>query len=115
MSRRNLQQHSRDSLAEIAKNTRRTTEAILGSGTFSGAGIASEATLTVIEAYMLKEVWATIPGNSVAYTYYSGVVAGNPSGNANLETAAYSNAGGVVYTQTFTYDVNDNVINIVTT
>lgn len=72
-------------------------------------------TLDNIETYTLNESWATIPSNSVAYTYYSGVVAGNPSGNVNLETAAYSNGGGVVYTQTFFYDLNDNVISIVVT
>lgn len=109
------QMHSRDSLAEIAKNTRRTTEVLVGSGSFTGAGIASEATLAIIEAYMLNEVWTTIPGNSVAYTYYSGITVGNPLGNNNLETASYSDTGGVVYTQTFSYDTDDNVINIAVT
>lgn len=58
--------------------------------------------------------WTVIVGNSVAYNYYAGVAAGNPSGNTNnIETAVFSDTTGVVFTQTFTYDANDNVLSIV--
>lgn len=58
--------------------------------------------------------WARIAGNSIVYNYYAGVSAGNPSGNTNnVETAEYSDKLGVVFTQTFTYDANDNIISIV--
>jgi len=118
------QMHSRDSLAEIAKNTRRTTEVLTGSGTFSGAALATESTLATlatevtaasIDQNTTRDAWDTIPGNSITYAYYAGVVPGqNPSGNTNnVETATYADGGGTVFTQTFTYDVNDNVLTIV--
>jgi hypothetical protein len=61
-----------------------------------------------------KLAWTQTPGNSVVYSYYAGVAAGNPSGNTNnIETAEYSDKVGVVFTQTFTYDANDNVLSII--
>ena len=85
------------------------------------SGAASEAKqdtaialLQKIETQLNKDTWITIPTNSVAYNYYAGVAAGNPSGNTNnIETAVFSDAGGIVFTQTFTYDANDNVLSIV--
>jgi hypothetical protein len=117
------QMHSRDSLAEIAKNTRRTTEVLVGSGTFSGAGvatestlstIATEATLSSVDQNTTRDAWTTIPGNSLAIAYYTGTGGGsNPSGNTdNIETLTYSDSGGVVYTQTFAYDSTDRIISI---
>lgn len=91
------------------------------SGSTLPAGAASEAKqdatialLQKIETQLNKDTWLTIPTNSVAYNYYAGVAAGNPSGNTNnIETAVFSDIGGVVFTQTFTYDANDNVLSIV--
>lgn len=114
------QRHGRDSLAEIAKNTRRTAEVLIGSGSFSGAGLATEAKqdsiitqLTNNNSYSLNEVWLTVPGNSVSYTYYSGVVPGNnPSGNTNVETIVFSDGGGAVFTQTYSYNLSDDLVSV---
>ena len=115
------QKLGRDSLAEIARNTRKTATALLSGSGSGGAGLATETKqdttiglLQKIETQLNKDAWLTIPTNSVAYSYYAGVAAGNPSGNTNnIETAVFSDAGGVVFTQTFTYDANDNVLSIV--
>ena len=75
--------------------------------------LAQGLVLDNIETYTLRNSWTTIPGNTVTMTYYGGVVAGNPSGAlTNVQTAVYSD-GGVVFTQTFTYDVNNNILTIV--
>jgi len=65
---------------------------------------------------ILRANWNTIAGNNTTYTYYSGIVPGNPSGStSNVETAEYFDYTGLVFTQTFTYDANDNVLTITTT
>ena len=81
----------------------------------TGGGSDTTAANQVIQISLAElEVWDKIVGNSVAFTYYGGVVAGNPSGNKNLETAAYSD-GVVQFTQTFTYDTLDDVLSITVT
>jgi hypothetical protein len=60
--------------------------------------------------------WTNITGNSVNYTYYTGVAAGNPSGDTNnVETAEYFTGATLVFTQTFIYNANNNVTSVVTT
>jgi hypothetical protein len=55
----------------------------------------------------------SIPGNSGVVEYYSGVAAGNPSGNTeNIKTIAYLTGITPVYTRTYTYDANDNLLTI---
>ena len=61
-----------------------------------------------------QSVWDRIPGNSIDFTYYTGAVAGNPSGNTdNLQSAVYSTGGTTQFTQTFTYDATDRVESVV--
>lgn len=75
---------------------------------------ATEAKQDLILERLVADTWTTIPGNSITMTYYGGVVAGNPSGAlTNAETAVYSDSGGPVFTQTFTYDINNNILTIV--
>ena len=74
---------------------------------------AQGLTLDSIEENTKREAWTTVIGNSIAYTYYAGVTPANPSGAANLETAVHSDGGGVVYTQTFSYNANNEVVSIV--
>lgn len=57
-------------------------------------------------------VWSKIPGNSVEFTYYTGVVAGNPSGNKNIQTAVYKTGAATIATETFTYDAADDVLTV---
>jgi hypothetical protein len=49
--------------------------------------------------------WTNVSGNSIDYTYI---------GN-NVETAEYKTNGVTIFTQTFAYDGNNNVISITTT
>lgn len=49
--------------------------------------------------------WTNIAGNSINYTYDS---------NNNVTVAEYYTGVTLVFTQTFTYDVNNNVISVVT-
>jgi hypothetical protein len=49
--------------------------------------------------------WTNTIGNSIEYTYI---------GN-NVETAEYKTNGVTIFTQTFAYDGNNNVIRIITT
>lgn len=48
--------------------------------------------------------WTNIAGNSIEYTYV---------GN-NVTVAQYYTGATLVFTQTFTYDVNNNVTSVVT-
>jgi len=63
--------------------------------------------------------WDKVAGNNREIVYYpsepAGTTAGNPSGNKNAQSIAYKKAGVTVFTQTFTYDSDDDVINITAT
>jgi hypothetical protein len=66
-----------------------------------------------IERNVKADTWTTIPGNSIEFNYYAGVAAGNPSGSTdNIETAVYKQGITTVFTQTFTYNADDNVLSI---
>jgi hypothetical protein len=87
------------------------------------SGLATEATLQAIETgqddlitLLEKANWTSVSGNSIEYAYYSGVAAGNPSGNtSNVETATYKTGVSTIFTQTFAYNAADLVISITTT
>lgn len=57
--------------------------------------------------------WTSIPGNSVSYSYFSGVHARNPSANPdNLDTIFYWNGNGIlVFSVEYTWDINDRMVN----
>ncbi len=74
-----------------------------------------DAKVNKLTSLTSRETWQYQTGNSLAFTYYSGVVTGNPSGNTNVESIAYMTGVTTVFTQTFTYDANDNVLTLVTT
>ena len=72
--------------------------------------------LSTIATVTLRANWTTLIGNSINYTYYTGVAPGNPSGDVNnVETAEYFTGATLIFTQTFAYNANDNCINITTT
>lgn len=72
--------------------------------------------LQSIETSIVNSNWAYLSGNSIEYTYYAGVEAGNPSGTTtNVKTAAFKTGVSTIFTQTFAYDANDLVISITTT
>lgn len=67
------------------------------------------------QALLERANWNTIAGNVTTITKYTGVEAGNPSGNvANIKTIVFSNGEGTVFTNTFAYDAANDVINITT-
>lgn len=75
-----------------------------------------EADIEEIRARDARKEWDSIPGNVITFTYYTGIAAGNPSGNtSNVQTAVYSNGLGTVYTKTYTYDAGDKVLTVTTT
>lgn len=108
---------NRDSVAEIAKwayKHYKATQNVSGSSSTYFPLMATEAKQDLIIERLVAETFTTIPGNSVGMTYYGGVVAGNPSGAlTNIQSAIYSDSGGAVFTQTFTYDINNNILTIV--
>lgn len=72
--------------------------------------------LELLNVTTLRANWTTEIGNSITYTYYTGVAPGNPSGNtSNVETAEFYSGATLIFTQTFTYDVNNNCTSITTT
>lgn len=78
------------------------------------SGAATEAKQDVIITRLTADTWTTLVGNSVAFTYYAPSVSGNPgTATNNVETAVYSDGTGVVFTQTFTYDIDSNILTIV--
>ena len=54
--------------------------------------------------------WTTRVNKSKVIAYYSGVSAGNPSGNKNVESITFFDSGNPVLKQTFEYDLQDDVI-----
>jgi len=61
-----------------------------------------------------SKLFDEVPGNSKEFTYYSGVVVGNPSGNKNVNTIVYKTGVTTMWTKTFTYDSADDVLTITT-
>lgn len=79
------------------------------------SGLALEVTADQINLNTDKlemGVWSTIPGNSEEYTYYTGIVAGNPSGNKNVQTVVFKTGVTTIATQTYTWDSDDDVLSI---
>jgi hypothetical protein len=75
--------------------------------TYLEAEDASESTLQLA-------VWDQIIGNSKEITYYAAgpTPAENPSGNKNVQSVIYKEGVSTIITQTFTYDVDDDVLTI---
>jgi hypothetical protein len=60
--------------------------------------------------------WTLVAGNSIEYTYYTGIAAGNPSGStSNVETIVYKQGATTIITQTISYNASDLAISIITT
>lgn len=61
-----------------------------------------------------NDIWQNIPNRSIEFTYYTGIEAGNPSGTTtNVKTAILKDGVTTVITKTYTYDVADSVLTIV--
>lgn len=76
----------------------------------NGTLSALKGVSTILIEQNVLDNWTSIPGNSIEYTYYSGVSGNNPSGNENVRFARYYDAGTLTLTKEFTYDANDNVL-----
>lgn len=66
-----------------------------------------QETLQILNTITLRANWTTEIGNSIQYTY-------EPVTN-NVLTAEFYTGVTLVFTQTFTYDVNNNCTSITTT
>jgi hypothetical protein len=88
-----------------------STSALQTTGNNSLSSLDTKATTN--NTYTSYEVWDAIPGNSKEFTYYSGEVAGNPSGNTdNIQTIVYKTGVSTILTRTFTYNSSDNILTI---
>jgi len=81
--------------------------------------LASEDTLNDIlsdTSQLERQFWISLPQKSIEYTYYTGVEANNPSGNKNIKTAEYidETSGTTIFSQTFHWDSDDDVVKILT-
>ena len=75
---------------------------------------------TILAAEMAANIdadtWDTTIGNTKTFTYYNGTQPGHPATTTTeVQTLVFSDGGGVVFTQTFTYDAANNVLTIVVT
>jgi hypothetical protein len=60
--------------------------------------------------------WTLVAGNSIEYSYYTGIAPGNPSGStSNVETIVYKQGATIIITQTISYNASDLAISIITT
>lgn len=65
---------------------------------------------------MNRKFWTSTPGHSSQITYYAASVPGNPTTSiSNVEKIEYFDGATLVFTQTFTYNSNGDVISITTT
>ncbi len=71
--------------------------------------------LTYLRANVTGMAGVTRPGSSQVLSYYTGITSENPSGNKNVSTIEYYSDSIISYTQTFSYDIADDVIEIITT
>lgn len=87
-----------------------------GGGSGGGGGGTIDISTLAKEAKQDRSVWTQISGNSTDITYYSGTGGGaNPSGNKNVQSVAYKTGTNTVFTQTLSYDADDDVVNVTTT
>lgn len=70
-------------------------------------------TLNKISNYLEFESWDKIIGNSLIMSYYTGIEAGNPTGNANIKQMVYKRGVTTIVTTTYSYDATDKVISVV--
>lgn len=69
-----------------------------------------------ISANIDASTWDTTIGNTKTFSYYAGTQPGHPAtSTTEVRTIAFSDGGGLVFTQTFTYDAANNVLTIVVT
>ena len=92
-------------LVAIAMNT--TTSKDVGAVDIDTLRVVLESAL---RDPLLFDLWVNTIGNTVALEYWGAVSAGNPSGNKNLKTVKYASGGLPLLTQTYTYDIDDDVI-----
>ncbi len=76
---------------------------------------ATETTLDSLLTTELISNWGSNIGEVITFTYYTGVAAGNPSGNKNIQTKVLSNGTGTILTFTYTYDSADDLLTTTTT
>ena len=105
-----------DALAVAAPSGPGATEAKQDDIITALGGLALELTVDQINLNtdeLEKNVWDSIAGNSIEFTYYTDTGGGaNPSGNKNIETAIYKTGVATIVTKTFVWDADDDVLSI---
>lgn len=56
--------------------------------------------------------WLSVPGRTIEFTYFAGITAENPSGNANIQTVLYLEDEHLVLTNTYEWNTDDEPIKI---
>lgn len=54
----------------------------------------------------------SFPGMKIEFLYYTGISIGNPSGNKNIESSSYYNGDMLILIETFSYDIDDDIISV---
>ena len=76
----------------------------------------NEGVIAYSAALELYQDMSTVTGGYEEYIYYTGVAAGNPSGNVNNVQTRFAALHGILLSTTmYTYDINDNILTIKTT
>lgn len=92
---------------------------ILAKVNLLGTEVKQNDIITELQAIKLAtqlNIWDKIAGNNKLISYFSGVAAGNPSGNVeNIQTIQFRTGTTVIITQTFVYNAADNVLSITAT
>ena len=102
-----------DNMNIIANNTGNIT---VNAQALEDLTTAQNQLITNLKGVVDRESWDKIAGNSIQYSYYTGVAAGNPSGNENnLKSIIHKTGATTVFTITYSYDINNRVIGSVTT
>jgi len=105
---------------DVLLSTRASEATLTGVATDLGLIYTNLQLNTILAAQMEANIdastWDTTIGNTKTFSYYAGVQPGHPAASlTEVQTIAFSDGGGLVFTQTFTYDAANNVLTSVVT
>ena len=87
-----------------------TTDATTNPSGFTKADFIAQKAIAA-----LGTDWTAVPGNSKEFTYFSDTGGGrNPSGNKNINTIVYKVGTTTVFTESYDWDADDDLVKVVT-